>query len=611
MVKYRTTYTEAEVSAAVDRVRRKVMGVNEAARRFGVPRSTIRSRTKMNVQNVVRSGPQPILTPEEESEIEQWIFDMQRRGFPVTPYMLMTTVQEILIALPRDNPFKDNCPGKKWFKLFRQRHPQIALRTPEFISNASSKVSPEDVLKWFTTIETYLDVHDLMEILQDPERFINGDESNFLLNPKNKTVLALRGSRIVYDIERNNSKLAVTVMFSFTASGESVPPTIIYPYKSIPSAIAQSVPSSWGIAKSDKGWMTADVFRDYIRNVLNPYLEKRGVKKPVLYIVDGHASHINLQTSKMCRELGIILIALYPNVTHIMQPADVACFKPLKNGWPKAVAKLRRKDQNERVTLQNFAPVLQDCIRSSLTKQTIKKGFAASGLYPWNYHAIDMSKFLAKGKPKVNPEETEPEDDTDEIVSGSNIQRELVKAEQALQHCAEAIGPTRINKFRGEFVCLESEEEKALFDVFQILNDHSPDAVEAVRQQNNAAEVDAVDAPAEPDTAEEQEKTENNSMDNNDSGVSGLTLKDILTTPPTPKRKGTREYKSKKYHVLTSDEFIEEFSLKEQEKKRLEEEKENRKKAREQKKKENALKKQADAEKKANRIKRKALSIKN
>lgn len=98
-------------------MRRKLLGVNEAARRFGVPKSTIRSRTKMNPRNVVRSGPQSILTSEEEDEIQKWIFDMQRRGFPVTQEMLMGTVQQILIAQPRKNPFKNNCPGLFTFSI--------------------------------------------------------------------------------------------------------------------------------------------------------------------------------------------------------------------------------------------------------------------------------------------------------------------------------------------------------------------------------------------------------------------------------------------------------------------------------------------------------------
>ncbi|XP_039447315.1 uncharacterized protein LOC120426590 [Culex pipiens pallens] len=398
-------------------------------------------------------------------------------------------------------------------------------------------------------------------------------------------------------------------MFSFYASGESVPPTVIYPYKSIPSTIAQSVPSTWGIAKSDKGWMTADVFRDYIRNVLNPDLEKRGVKKPVLYFVDGHSSHINLETSKMCRDLGIILIALYPNATRIMQPADVSCFKPLKNGWPKAVAKLRRNDPNAKVTLQNFAPVLLDCIRNSLTRLIIKKGFRASGLFPWDFNAIDLTKFTAISKAK---DDIMLEDSTEERESDSDVQRQLVKAKHALGECASALGVNRINKFKGAFVCLDNDEEKALFDIFETLNKFSPESIEAVEQQQEDEHTDgnAQDSAQDVDV-DEQNPNETDSVDRDDSGVSGLTLKDILTTPPTPKRTGTREYKSKKFLVLTSDEFIEEFTQKEQEKKRQEEAKENRKKEREQKKIENALKKKIKSEEKAVRNKRKALSDKN
>jgi hypothetical protein len=50
----------------------------------------------------------------------------------------------------------------------------------------------------------------------------------------------------------------------------------------------------------------------------------------VLYLVDGHRSHLTFNVSKFCAENGIILFALYPNATHILQPADVALFKPRK-----------------------------------------------------------------------------------------------------------------------------------------------------------------------------------------------------------------------------------------------------------------------------------------
>lgn len=42
---------------------------------------------------------------------------------------------------------------------------------------------------------------------------------------------------------------------------------------------------------------------------------------------------MNLPLSKFCKDNGIILVALLPNSTHIVQPLHVAFFKPLKLKW--------------------------------------------------------------------------------------------------------------------------------------------------------------------------------------------------------------------------------------------------------------------------------------
>ncbi|XP_062551536.1 uncharacterized protein LOC134216729 [Armigeres subalbatus] len=468
--KYRTSYSQDEISAAVRKVRSKEMGINEAAKHFGVPRSTIRSRLQKKERQVYRSGPMSVLTIEEEGELESWIFDSQRRGFPVTKSNLQDNIKSFLDRNLRENPFINNRPGKKWLKLFMQRRPNVVLRTPEFITSASAKVSPDNIRSWFHKVKAYLAEKYLMHILDDPRRVFNGDETCFHLNPKSKAVLALRGSRNVYDVERNSSKLNVTVMFTFNAAGETVPPCIIYPYKSIPQDVAKSVPSSWGIAKSDSGWMTTVVFRDYIRNVLNPYLQKKQVKKPVIFIVDGHSSHVNLETSNMCRDMGVILIALYPNVTRIMQPADVSAFKPLKNGWPKAVERFRKDNPLRRVTLPDFAVVLQDCLRHSLTSTSIKNGFRASGLFPWNHSAIDYSKCMTISA------ETEEDDviEADDQACTELNTTDLEHANRALEQWAAIIGTTRAKKFRGDFIVLDNAEEEALFEIFHVLEETVP-----------------------------------------------------------------------------------------------------------------------------------------
>uniref|UniRef100_A0A6P7GTK3 Uncharacterized protein LOC114340593 n=1 Tax=Diabrotica virgifera virgifera TaxID=50390 RepID=A0A6P7GTK3_DIAVI len=77
-----------------------------------------------------------------------------------------------------------------------------------------------------------------------------------------------------------------------------------------------------------------------------------------------------------------------------MQPADVAAFKPLKTGWKKAVLEFRRKNPHEMLTKEKFATVLKGVIEDYAKAETIKNGFKASGLYPWNASGIDFTKCL-------------------------------------------------------------------------------------------------------------------------------------------------------------------------------------------------------------------------
>nr|CAI5869138.1 unnamed protein product [Callosobruchus analis] len=49
-----------------------------------------------------------------------------------------------------------------------------------------------------------------------------------------------------------------------------------------------------------------------------------------------------------------------------MQPANVEAFRPLKNGWNKAVLNFRRENPNSIVTKENFALVLNKAISMQL-----------------------------------------------------------------------------------------------------------------------------------------------------------------------------------------------------------------------------------------------------
>ena len=65
-----------------------------------------------------------------------------------------------------------------------QRHPLISIRTSEHVTTASACVSEKDIKKWFSDIHQYLVDEKLDDILQDPTRLFNGDETGFSLCPK-------------------------------------------------------------------------------------------------------------------------------------------------------------------------------------------------------------------------------------------------------------------------------------------------------------------------------------------------------------------------------------------------------------------------------------------
>ena len=54
-------------------------------------------------------------------------------------------------------------------------------------------------------------------------------------------------------------------------------------------------------------------------------------QRPVLLLVDGHASHLTLDLIDLARKKYVILFCLPPHTTHLLQPLDVAVFKSLKD----------------------------------------------------------------------------------------------------------------------------------------------------------------------------------------------------------------------------------------------------------------------------------------
>lgn len=396
-------YTKDELKAAVKAVKDNEMTLINAAEKYHIPRSTLHDKVTGKSTLDAKKGPATYLTATEEEEIVNWIIECSQRGFPVTKIRLIECVQKFIKKSGRETPFTEDRPGKKWLKLFMNRHPILSRRIPQNLTCIRASVSEEKVRQWFDEVKTYLLKKNLLNI--GANRVFNLDESAFKIVPKTDKVIVQKGARAVYQIVSSSEKATVTVLFTASASGDMAPPLVLLEQKkSIRRQALKQIPAGWGVGQTESGWMTGESFYSFIKNIFYPYLVTNNIEFPVLLYVDNHASHVNSELIEFCKEKNIELVALYPNSTHLIQPLDVALFHPLKEAYKKEVVHYKIENEIADFKKNMVATVLKRALDKMDFSRGIINGFRASGLYPLNPDAVDYNVLNKKKKKKQNKE---------------------------------------------------------------------------------------------------------------------------------------------------------------------------------------------------------------
>ena len=237
----------------------------------------------------MRSGPPPILTAEEEESLVEYVVHMCKIGYGRTKEQLTLIVKAILDKDGRKNPFTNNRPGKDWVKAFLSRHPQLTFRKSQQLSIARAVSCTPTVLdSWFANFKAFLIEYG---ILDKPSRIYNCDESGFPLAARTGKVLTPVGIRVV-NRTTSGGKQQITTLVCYNAAGEVVPPYHVFPgerFKQNP--LIGAVPNSY-MGRSDTGWMTTDLFYGWLAN---HFVKRIPAERPVVLLVDGHGSHIDLE----------------------------------------------------------------------------------------------------------------------------------------------------------------------------------------------------------------------------------------------------------------------------------------------------------------------------
>lgn len=532
-------------------------------------------------------GPKPTLGEKNEEMLVKWISGLAARGFPIAICNLVSSVEKIAKDLKCDR-FLRGRPGKKWVKLFLRRHPEIAERTVEKLSNARASLTESAIRRCFEEVQSSLEN---TEVIKNPVSIFNMDESGFQLCPKGEKVLAIKGQKNVYE-HSGNEKESVTVLIAVSAVGRIAPSLVVYPGKRLPKGLGENLPENveWSFAKSDKGWITGKVFYEYIANVFHPWLLNQKIPRPVIVFLDGHSSHLTYHLSKFCIEAEIIVIALHPNATHILQPLDVAVFGPLKKYWAKKVRTWRLENGIVSIDKLHLPQLLDDLLIKNLTESTIVNGFRACGLSPWNPDAVDYTK--------CNANESYHQQSVSTVIGHNESKKSNHK------YVEDLIGSDLIASFEAKNVNVIADN----FDLYNLWKRSEAASIDVqpsnplasgISSNENENDILPPQAPNENEDEHLQQPSIPSNVEGNEvpssqpstlemvisPGTGGKNVpspfKKHLLWPGTPKKKVSARRNLQLPAVVTSKQWIDFEEKRRNKKKREEEEKEERKRKRE------------------------------
>ena len=284
-----------------------------------------------------------------------------------------------------------------------------------------------------------------------------------------------------------------------------------------------------------RGWMTCEIFCEYIAKIFHPFLVSQGVIFPVVVFFDGHKSHLAYQLSVLCNKLKIEVIALSPNATRILQPTDVAVFCPVKMYWRKAVRDWHAKHPGEVLNKVTFAPLLREVIDFTAKPDTLVKVFQECGLYPLNANAVDYTKCLVKNTTRPTNEKIGRQDP-------STIQHNE-DASMDYTTSVNIVGKEKVEKFRrmNDIICQENNEEFftlfRLWEYFQENRNHTMILSDESRiSMGNDAVQSMSSASSKVSCVMKAVQTEG--------------MKEFLVWPDTPKCKGKRQMERQLCHNI-------------------------------------------------------------
>ncbi|XP_064090698.1 uncharacterized protein LOC135204416 [Macrobrachium nipponense] len=388
------------------------MSISQIAQKYSLSCTTIRNWLQMGLDHVPRPSAMPWMPADVEREIVDWCFEMARIGYPRTRQSLPLVVQHIVNQKKKKIFQNDNLPTFGWTNRFLKRHPEVSNQCPvnirQFKATLNSKKKGTLTSKTISTFLQNLQSFLMAEGLNANEFLSSYNASRVFTCSETGIVISSDGTYEVCDNKGNQDgrkvsgmgKPLMTVLCCASADGSLMRPFIVNKGKTPTEYVKHQdlEADSYHRGCSDSGLMTASLFHDWLGNIFENELVKKNIRRPVLLILDGFLTHLNLDTLRFAHDKKILIYYLPPYSSLALQPLDVSVFKPLKAEYRRVYNKILGEISSMDMPEQHLPYILLKSIKEVNIPENIISGFRSTGLVPFNHNAIDTSEFATAEK---------------------------------------------------------------------------------------------------------------------------------------------------------------------------------------------------------------------
>jgi len=355
-----------------------------------------------------------IFTDEEEQKLSEYVKTASAIYFGLSPAAVRKLAFECAVMFKKvipENWTSKKIAGADWFSGFLKRHTDISVRTPESTSIArATSFNQYNVKAFYQKLAQVLDRHHF-----EACDIWNMDETGVTTVQKPSKVVAPKGVKQVGAVTSGERGVLVTVVVAVNGIGNSIPPMFIFPRKNYRDHFVRDGPLGCVGAGNKSGWMTEVEFKTFMEHFVKHC--RPTVEKPVLLLLDNHASHLSVEAIQLAKDSGVVMLSFPPHCSHRMQPLDRSVYGPFKRHISASQDSWMRNHPGKPMTIYDIPGLVSEALPKSVTPSNIMSGFRACGICPFNPDIFSEFDFA----PSVPTDRPQPE-----IVAGQSLASRLV-----------------------------------------------------------------------------------------------------------------------------------------------------------------------------------------